>query len=89
MSESGPGLGFGFFLLLICVAPAILLDSDPWKQIAIGNAIAHFITGFAWTMAGTRSGPMPSFYAKQLGIGIWSVTHLIALALLVAAIFVD
>ena len=84
MTDRGPGCVFGAFLLAIAIAPAVLIESEPWRQVAIGNAVAHLVTGFAFTMAGTRSGALGgSIWVKNLGIVIWSVTNLVALGLLV------
>jgi hypothetical protein len=85
VTEQGPTFFVGLLILAFCVAPALLLDSDPWKQVAIANAVTHFVTGFAWTMVGTRF----TRSIKSLALVVWSLTQFVALALLVAAIFVD
>lgn len=70
LTAQGPGFAYGLFLLVLAVLPAVLFDSQPWKAIAIGNAVTHFVTGFAWTMVGTRF----TRSIKDLGIFIWLLT---------------
>jgi hypothetical protein len=85
VTDEGPALGFGLFLLALALAPALLLDTQPWKAVAIANAAVHLVTGFSFTMVGTRfSRPL-----KNLGMLIWSLTCLVTIVLLVAAIFVS
>lgn len=77
----GPGLVRGLLSLALAVAPAILIQDQPWKGIAVGNAIAHFVLGFAWTMVGTsRTEPI-----KQFGLLLWFLTIPFSLILLLAS----
>ena len=81
----GPGSIGGLFLLALAVLPAFLLNSEPWKTIAVANAAAHLVLGLAWTELGTRY----TRGLKGLALSIWVLTIPASLILLVAAIFVD
>lgn len=78
----GPGLIRGLLFLVLAIAPAILINDQPWKGIAVGNAVAHFVLGFAWTMLGTSR--TETF--KQLALLVWFATIPISLILLVLSL---
>lgn len=82
LTDQGPGLVYGLFLLVLAVLPAVLLDDQPWKAIAIGNAIAHFVTGFAWTITPTRFSRVP----RLIGINVWLLTVILSQVLIVVLI---
>lgn len=83
----GPGLIKGALLLAICVIAAVRLsDEGTLGTLALGNAVAHFLSGFAWTIRSAYS--VQKHKAKLVGIMLWLVTIIVGVLLLVLSFFV-
>ncbi|MGA9635497.1 MAG: hypothetical protein WBQ41_09725 [Solirubrobacterales bacterium] len=82
---NGPSLFMGAILLALAIAPAILIHVQPWKGIAVGNAIAQFVLGFLWSTAPVITGP--EGFLRNAGLQVWYLTIPVSLVLLAASFF--
>jgi hypothetical protein len=85
MSNEGPTFIRGALFLAICIAAAVRLHSHGAAGgVAVAVAVAHFVSGFAYTMIGTSfTRPI-----KEIGEWVYLLSVPAALCLLVYSFFV-
>jgi hypothetical protein len=73
----------GLATWVLAIAPAILIDAQPWKAIAIANAVAHILAGFV-TFSTVPTGRSAGI--RLLARGVWRLTIATSVVLLVAGL---